>query len=305
MDDNFSPKQVAMALRVSESSVKRWCDRGVIGTIKTFGGHRRISFDALMEFLSVSNRKIAEPSAIGLGKVRPPIEGVTPIENPSLNIALFRLELEQALIRGDEKECRKILIRWYGIEQSVALMADDLIGPTFVRIGQLWHESEIEIFQERRACEICIRLANEFRRVIIEPLPSAPSSLGCTSAGDHYCVPGHLIELTMREAGWRATNIGSNVPFASLAAAVRSECPEIVWLSVSYIEDRVEFVREINEFSDSLPQDVSFVVGGRALSDDLRPKLRYTAHCDTMVQLSTLARALRTNKKQVRAKLGS
>ena len=77
----------------------------------------------------------------------------------------------------------------------------------------------------------------------------------------------------------------------------------MVWLSVSYIEDRVQFVRELNEFSDSLPQDVSFVVGGRALSDDLRPKLRYTAHCDTMVQLSTLARALRTNTKQVPAKL--
>jgi len=300
MEDNFSPKQVAIALKVSESSVKRWCDRGAIGTVKTHGGHRRISFDALMEFLSLTNREISDPSAIGLGgSDASPLDDSSKIDRTT-NDQLLRQRFEDALIRGDERECRKILIQWYGFEQSFAQVADDLIAPTFRKIGQLWHASSIEIFQERRACEICNRLTNEFRRVIIEPLPTAPKSIGCTSTGDHYCVPGQLIEVVLREAGWRATNIGSNVPLGSLAVAVRQERPKLVWLSVSHIENKDAFVRELHEFCDSIPQEVSLVVGGRALTDDIRPRLRYTAHCDTMSQLSTLAKSIRSSMKQVR-----
>ncbi len=300
MEDSFSPKQVAIALRVSESSVKRWCDRGAIGTVKTHGGHRRISFEALMEFLSLTNRQISDPSAIGLGGSQASSFEDSSTIDRTTNDQLLRQYFEDALIRGDEKECRKILIQWYGVEQSFAQVADELIAPTFRRIGQLWHESAIEIFQERRACEICNRLTNEFRRLIIEPLPTAPRCIGCTSTGDHYCVPGQLIEVVLREAGWRATNIGSNVPLRSLAAAVHQEHPKLVWLSVSYIENVDTFIRELHDFCDSIPQEVSLVVGGRALTDDLRPRLRYTAQCDTMLQLSTLAKSIRSSMKQVR-----
>jgi excisionase family DNA binding protein len=66
VDDNFTPKQVAQALQVSESSVKRWCDRGLIRTDRTVGGHRRIPLDNLLEFLESTNRRVLDPAAIGL-----------------------------------------------------------------------------------------------------------------------------------------------------------------------------------------------------------------------------------------------
>jgi len=66
LESSFSPKQVAQALQVSESSVKRWCDRGVIRTDRTHGGHRRIPLEYLMEFLESTNRRIVDPDAIGL-----------------------------------------------------------------------------------------------------------------------------------------------------------------------------------------------------------------------------------------------
>ena len=54
MRELLTPKQVARAINVSESSVKRWCDKGVIPTQYTAGGHRRIPLSGLMEFLRSS-----------------------------------------------------------------------------------------------------------------------------------------------------------------------------------------------------------------------------------------------------------
>ncbi|REJ65407.1 MAG: helix-turn-helix domain-containing protein [Planctomycetota bacterium] len=50
MNDLLTPKQVARAISISESSIKRWCDRGAIATQYTPGGHRRIPLSGLLEF---------------------------------------------------------------------------------------------------------------------------------------------------------------------------------------------------------------------------------------------------------------
>ena len=47
----LSPKQVARALGVSESSLKRWCDKGLIPTERTAGGHRRLPLAGVLDFL--------------------------------------------------------------------------------------------------------------------------------------------------------------------------------------------------------------------------------------------------------------
>ena len=39
----LSPKELADAIGVSESSIKRWVDNGEIQATKTSGGHRRIT----------------------------------------------------------------------------------------------------------------------------------------------------------------------------------------------------------------------------------------------------------------------
>ncbi len=295
---DFSPKQVADALRVSESSIKRWCDRGAIQTLKTLGGHRRIPLDSLLAFLESTNREIADYSQLDIG---PAPEGVkaSPAEaaeeRPGL-LAGLQESLEAALIRGDERECRRTMIEWYDRQGSFSNLADDLIASTFRRLGELWRQGRLEIFQERRAVELCSRLTHEFRRLFADPPATAPYALGGTLSGDHYMLIGQLIEVTLREIGWRAVNLGVNLPFASYAEAVRRERPRLVWLSVSHVDDKPQFIEDFRKFWSTLPQDTALVVGGRELTDNLRPQLNFTAHCDTMQQLASFAKSLKANQ---------
>lgn len=253
-----------------------------------------------MSFLESTNRQILDPCAIGLadssGERTGSKEQSPEFEQIQTSVAMdesLRSLFEDALIRGDERECRRILIQWYSAHQSFASVADGLIAPTFNRLGDLWKCGEIEIFQERRSCEVCSRLIHEFRRLIAEPMNHSPLAIGGSASGDHYALPGQLIEVVLRETGWRAVNLGCNLPFATLSAAVRKERPRIVFLSVSHVADLESFLSGYSEFANGLPKETSLVVGGRALTDQLRPHLQYTAHCDTMKNLSTLARAVR------------
>jgi len=302
LENSFSPKQIAQALQVSESSVKRWCDRGVIRTDRTLGGHRRIPLEHLMEFLESTNRRIVDPSAIGLSDHRQlerdaieelSIRAAGVGEDPSIaNAPFLQSQFERALLAGDESQCRKVISSWYAIHGNMASVADDLMAPTFRVIGEMWECGRADVYQERRGCEISIRLIHELRRLIAEPMQDAPLAMGGTSQGDNYQVANQLIEMIFREAGWRTISLGSGVPFSSMASAIQKYRPKVYWLSVSHIESDEEFLDRFDEFSRSLPQGTMLVVGGRSLGESLRKRMQFSAYCDSMRQLSTLARSL-------------
>ena len=52
MKTTISPRQVARAIGVGESTLKRWCDRGLIPMLKTAGGHRRLAVSDVNPTLS-------------------------------------------------------------------------------------------------------------------------------------------------------------------------------------------------------------------------------------------------------------
>ena len=285
----FSPKQVAEALQVSESSVKRWCDQGLIPMIKTAGGHRRIPLDELMRFISDGDRPLLNPSALGLPEQRlgVPAQPKMPTTEGSIDQVAFR----QALAEGNEVDCRDILFRAAEQLGSVTRAADLLVTDAMHRFGEAWEQSRLDVYQERHGCEICLRLIHELAAKL--PATRGPVAIGGTPEKDPYALPTSLVQLALRETGWCAESLGTNLPLSSLRRAVEHYSPKLVWLSVSAVENAELFVDQFNSFADSLPEDCVLLVGGRALNDQLRPRLRYTAHCDSLRQLIGLAELLR------------
>ncbi len=301
MHEHLTTRQVADALKVSESSVKRWCDSGAIPTVRTAGGHRRIPIDGLVQFLESSNRRMFDPQAIGLLSKQLAEGRSEEVDSDQNSKDAIQRAFEKSIVDGDEENSRRALMRWYTAEPSFAAMADELIARTFHHIGNRWACDEVEVYQERRGCEICSKLIHELRRLVPDPFGDAPIALGASPTDDRYSLPGQLIELVLRESGWRATNLGTNLPFPSLLAAIRDHRPRLVWITVSHIENRDRFLDEYAKFAKGLPTDVTLVVGGRALDDSIRPQLPFTAHCDNLKQLANLANRLRGGRSEMRA----
>ena len=283
MRDLLTPKQVARAIDVSESSVKRWCDKGVIPTQYTAGGHRRIAMTGLIEFLRRSRYELTRPEALGL----PPTSGET-----TRVVDRAQVQLTEALLAGNEPRCRQIAIDLYLAEHSISVICDDVFAASFNQIGDRWACGQAEVYEERLGCEIALRVLHELRALLPAPPADAPLAIGGAVSGDQYHLGTTMAELVLRDNKWNAVSLGANLPFETISAAIREHCPRLFWLSCSHVEDRDQFIAGYGELYDQFGMDVAFVVGGFSLTDELRQKMKYAAYCDNMQHLEGFAQTL-------------
>lgn len=284
MKQHVSPKQVARAIGVSESSLKRWCDSGLIEMEKTAGGHRRLPLDAVLRFVREQGFTLENPELLGLP---------TTVGKTEWTLERARDRLRAALIAGDEEVCRQIVVDVHLAGHSLAVICDQLIAAAFHQIGQLWECGDVEVYEERRACELCVRVVHELRQIVDRRHVAGPLALGGTLDGDPYTLSISMAELVLREAGWNAESLGHLLPFSTLRAAIERQQPRLLYLSISSIRDEARFVDEMLELFDvASTHRTAVAIGGRVLGDELRKRLRYSTYCDTYQHLSDFAQLL-------------
>lgn len=283
MTELLTPKQVARAIGVSESSLKRWCDKGLIPTQSTPGGHRKLPISGVLAFLRQGRHALVYPDAIGL-----PVG--TGKRQRTLPVA--RQALQDALVSGDELGCREIVLNLFLEGHKLSLLCDELLAEVFREIGLLWECGDIEIYRERRACRMCVRVLHELRSLVPPPAASGPLAMGGTPHGDFYELPTTMVELVLRANGWQATSLGSSLPATTLAAAIADYRPRIFWLSVSHIENEEQFLADYAELYAVAAGKTSLVVGGFALTESIRKRMQYAAFCDNLQHLEAFLESL-------------
>lgn len=275
----LSPRELAEALGVSESSLKRWVDAGKIPASRTDGGHRRISLPDAVRFIRETGAPLAHPEVLDLPEVAA-AQQVEPTGEPAL---LGLLE------RGDAIAVRGWLVQRYFAGASIAELADGPVRAAMHALGELWRHEARGIFIEHRATELCLQALAQLRGMLAEPT-AAPVALGGAPEDDPYRVATVLAGMVATEAGLRAIDLGPDTPVSALDAAVREHRPRLVWISASA---RVAPARAhaIGRWIATLPRATAVVVGGRAgrAIADAQPAARYL---DTMVELSTAAREI-------------
>jgi excisionase family DNA binding protein len=276
MQEPLTSKQVARALQVSESSIKRWCDKGVLPVAYTAGGHRRIPLSGLIDFLRSSKHELAKPEVLGL----PATTGQT-----VRVLDRAASQMSEALLRGDDEGCRRIVLDLYLAQHAVSRICDEVFSKAFDEIGQRWENGDAEVYQERRGCMIVLRVLNELRTLLPTPAADAPTAIGGAPEGDPYNLGTTMAELVLREEGWNANSLGNNLPFGTLAAAIKENGPRLFWISASHIDNDGDFLNGYQNLYDSFGGDVAFVVGGRALVAEIRQKMKYAAYCDNLQHL--------------------
>lgn len=234
--------------------------------------------------MKTSGQTLIDPEVLGL----PSTTG-----QGERTLAKARNRLQDALIAGDAAVCRQVVLDLYLAHHRISVICDDVLAVAFEQIGERWNCGDVEVYEERRSCEICLRILYELRSAQ-PPIPDqAPVAIGGTLEGDHYVLPTAMAELVLRENGWRAASLGNSLPVATLKSAVERTHPKVLWLSVSHIPDEDRFVEAVSElYEKAAAAGAALAVGGRELIDDIRKQIQYSAFCDTMQHLESFAATL-------------
>ena len=277
MKELLSPNQVAKAIGVSESSLKRWADRGRIATVRTAGGHRRLPVSNVLKFVREQGLELVDPTVLGL----PAATGTG-----ARTLDRGRESLVQAYRNGSYEAALQIVVDLYLVPHGLAELFDAVVQPALVEVGHRQAEGNMEIYQERRSIEFTARILHEISRMIPPADLSKPKAVGGTLDGDPYTTATKMAELVLRSVGYRAVTLGNELPFDTMAKAVDDENPRLLWVSVSSIRDCGEFTERLNRLYDRCAANgTQLVIGGVALNDETRRPLRYHGYCGTMSDL--------------------
>jgi excisionase family DNA binding protein len=284
----YSPNRVARSLGVSEATIKRWCDKGILSFTKTAGGHRRIPIHVVLEFVKDNSIGMAQPEVLGLPAC---------VGTGSRTLEQACRHYGEALEQGDEARCLQLALDLRLAGHDMAAIGDQVIAPAFHNLGQRWQHGETEVYQERRGGEITRNVLARLRDTLSPPASAAPTAVGATLSGDPYSLPGKLCELVLLELGWQARFLGSGLPVDAVAQAVEDLHPRVLWLSFSSLDGSESLFQDYSHLYEMcLERQFAVVIGGRALTGSIRQRLRYSSYGDNLGHLRGFAQSLYRRK---------
>ena len=267
----FSPRELATAVGVSESSMKRWIDAGEIEAARTAGGHRRVSQREAVRFIRDRALHVVDPSALRL----PDLAGLPDLESaPVTDEVLF-----EALVAGEATRARALVVAAYVGGASLASLCDGPIRGALHRAGTLWQNGADGIDPagigiEHEAVDVFVQILNQIRT--LRPLipAGAPVAVGGAFAGDPYTLPSLMAATVLEDLGFDVTNLGPNTPVTVLADAARRRQADLVWLSVSAGPPAEALRRAGTTLAAELKgTGARIVIGGREAREEALPGL--------------------------------
>jgi methanogenic corrinoid protein MtbC1 len=293
MTKSLSPKDLARAVGVSESSVKRWADEGLIQVARTAGGHRRIALTEAVRYIRASGLPITDPAALGITELNH-----APVRQSRDSDSIDE-PLVDAITNGHAELARGLVLSMYLSGRSVGEICDGPLARAMHGVGDLWKHTDVGILIEHRATDICLQAINQLRTLLPVPQNDAPTATGGTPEGDPYLLPSLMAATVLAAEGWREQNLGPNVPLDLMLQAVEQHDACLVWLSVNVELPASSLAAQIVDLGGRLiERGAPLVVGGRMLPP--RPSiLSENVHVvGSMCELAAFVRGLRTARRE-------
>lgn len=279
----LSPKELAQAIGVSESSLKRWADEGLIRASRTSGGHRRILIGDALRFCRQTRTPIVRPELLGL----PDLSAIN-VDCETLGSDAERLYAY--LETGRVAEARGFILSLYLGGQEVSEIIDGPVSGALRRLGELWKHGPEGIYLEHHASDICVQALNQLRLLLVQEQP-VRVAIGGAPAGDPYIIPSLSVATVLTAEGFDAINLGPNTPFEAFEAAVRRQKPQLAWLTISHVADRERLESRIISFALELSaRNIILTIGGGACKEIALPALPGVRIGETMTDLVLITR---------------
>ena len=278
---NLTTKEVARLLQVSEATVKRWADDGLLHSSKTAGGHRRFSTHGIAT--------LRREKGIGPAPDLP-----RPQKKSRAASLRSSASLTELLLSGEEKEAAAILIHAYMEGHSLAALFDKTITEAMHEVGELWFRGTITVADEHLATRVVLSALQKLRGIAVPAETTGLKAICCGIEGDLHELPVHLAEMILETEGWEARNLGANTPLFSLREMVARQRPQLVCISARSI---VDLDRATSEYAQlrkvTAKLSVSVVIGGEGFRDPtIRRRFPSDFYAEDFAGLSEFVRAL-------------
>jgi excisionase family DNA binding protein len=245
----WSTPQVAQRLRVSEATVKRWTDEGLIVCFRTPGGHRKFrpadvkAFAASHHFVTT---EASEPRATD--------------RDDALELAL----------RGDAARLFDLCQRKLEGGLPLERLLDEVLGSALSEVGERWACESLSVAEEHIATtavgDVLARLAP-----VESQRPTRGLAICACAEGERHDIATRMAGLVLAQRRFRVLVPASDTPVKSLVRLIGAQRPGIVALSASVIMAGGEsLMLQLNEVEAAVRQvGGRLLVGGRGVTDAL------------------------------------
>ena len=285
MEYALTPKDMAVAIGVSESSLRRWVDSGALRMYRTKGGHRRIPIAEGLRFIRESGSTLIRPDLLGIH-----LGELGDASQDAAADAMF-----DAIRTGDDSRAYSVVMSLFATGNSVASICDGPICQAMHRVGELWKHDRRGILQEHHATDVCITLLQTLHQSLPKPADHAPLAMGGTPSGDVYTMPSLMAGLVLADAGMRQINYGTNTPADLLGDAAVEQSTALVWLSISVDLPKEQLRTELQRLARRLAANHTLlVIGGRHSADVSLGNMSNVILAHSMQQLAGIGRGVVT-----------
>ena len=278
---NLTTKEVARLLQVSEATVKRWADDGLLYSSKTAGGHRRFSTHSIAS--------LRREKGIGTAPALP-----RPRKKGRALSLSSSVRLTELLLGGEEREAAAFLIHAYMEGQSLMSLFDKTITEAMHEVGELWFRGTITVADEHLATRVVLSALQKLRGIVVPAGPNGMKAICCGIDGDLHELPVHLAEMILEAEGWDTRNLGPNTPLFSLREMITQQRPQLVCISARSIPDLDRATSEYAQLRKVTAKlSASVVIGGEGFRDpSIRQRFLSDFYAENFAGLAKFVKAL-------------
>ncbi|MBI4446410.1 MAG: helix-turn-helix domain-containing protein [Acidobacteria bacterium] len=263
-DRRYTSRELAQMWNVSESTIKRWADRGELRCSRTAGGHRRF---ALSDICSFQMQRGFE--ATGLLQTEE-------WEDPDIEVAVNEKKFDKVrqLVfylssQNQRYKVQNLLERLCMRGMGIVDLYDDILVPVSDDATNKHVKKEISLAQQKLiTTNLEDALYFLFPR-LIRRLQNGKLAL-CAAPLNCYCTPTvNAISRIVEVEGWECMNLGVNVPYEAMAEMVEKEPVNLVCVVSTQPCNGKNAAREFQRLSRTAQNfRIPVILGGKGFSEE-------------------------------------
>jgi len=292
----LSTNEVSKMLKVNESTIKRWTDKGSLRCIKTPGGHRKYKMKDVVQFMDTFSYDVTDllvPAKEQLSKVTVSTDyAILTKDYPVLSDIFFNTVLE-----GNRENTFQFLNFLYSNRISQIEIYERILFPAFQKIGEQWIQKKIGIEQEHLASNTALHAIIKLQdQVHKKPKHGGIALCGCLEF-EYHEIGITCVNNILEADGWTTYYLGTNLPKDSFIDAIENYLPNIVCVSTMTPRTQKQLIDDCAALHETTRIiNGKLIVGGIASSSTLKKKISADCIPGSFSELMTFVNSLLIKK---------